>query len=51
VTSTTPTNTAQTVYISGLDPNALFTGEQLANLFDSFYKENDNRGKVFVVAR
>jgi hypothetical protein len=42
---------AQTVYISGLDPNALFTGEQLANLFDSFYKENDNRGKVFVVAR
>jgi DNA repair exonuclease SbcCD ATPase subunit len=45
------TSPAQTVYISGLDPNALFTGEQLANLFDSFYKENDNRGKVFVVAR
>lgn len=49
--SGTSSGTAQTVYISGLDPNALFTGEQLANLFDSFYKENDNRGKVFVVAR
>lgn len=51
VSTTTTTSAAQTVYISGLDPNALFTGEQLANLFDSFYKENDNRGKVFVVAR
>jgi hypothetical protein len=51
MTPSAPSGTAQTVYISGLDPNALFTGEQLANLFDSFYKENDNRGKVFVVAR
>lgn len=50
-TTTGTSGSAQTVYISGLDPNALFTGEQLANLFDSFYKENDNRGKVFVVAR
>lgn len=43
--------TPQTVLISGLDPNALFTGEQLSRLFENFYKENDNRGKVFVVAR
>lgn len=43
--------TAQTVYIEGLSPDALFTGQTLSNLFESFYKENDNRGKVFVVAR
>ena len=43
--------TPQRVLIQGLDPDALFTGEQLQNLFDSFYEENDNRGKVFVVNR
>jgi hypothetical protein len=41
----------QTVYVSGLAPDALFTGEMLSNLFENFYQENDNRGKVFVVAR
>ena len=41
--------TPQTVYISGIQPDALFTGEMLSNLFDNFYDENDNRGKVFVV--
>ena len=50
-----PTTTAnqnqapQRVLIQGLDPNALFTGEQIQNLFEAFYNENDNRGKVFVV--
>jgi hypothetical protein len=41
----------QRVIIQGLDPNALFTGEQLQGLFESFYNENENRGRVFVVQR
>jgi hypothetical protein len=41
----------QRVLIQGLDANALYSGEQLANLFDAFYDENDNRGKVFMVQR
>jgi hypothetical protein len=48
-TKATPAVTPQTVYISGIQPDALFTGEMLSNLFDNFYDENDNRGKVFVV--
>jgi hypothetical protein len=39
----------QRVLIQGLDPNALFTGEQIQNLFESLYNENENRGRVFVV--
>ena len=41
----------QRVLIQGLDPNALYTGDQLQNLFEAFYNENDNRGKVFVVSQ
>jgi hypothetical protein len=41
----------QRVIVQGLDPAALYTGEQLQNLFEAFYNENDNRGKVFVVSQ
>ena len=41
----------QTVYIDSLEPNSLYSGQTLINLFDAFYNENDKRGKVFVVAR
>lgn len=51
VNSTAAPATAQTVYIEGLAPDAIFTGQTLSNLFESFYKENDNRGKIFVVAK
>lgn len=51
VSDTTTQAAPQTVYLSGLDPNAFYSGEQLQNLFDAFYDENDKRGKVFVVAR
>ena len=43
--------TPQRVIIQGLDPNSLYTGEQLQNLFEAFYNENQNRGAVFVVNR
>jgi hypothetical protein len=43
--------TPQRVLIQGLEPSALYTGEQLQNLFEAFYNENDNRGKVFVVSQ
>lgn len=41
----------QTVYINSLQPDAMYSGQALINLFDAFYDENDKRGKVFVVAR
>lgn len=41
----------QTVFIDSLDPDGLYSGQALINLFDAFYDENDKRGKVFVVAR
>ena len=41
----------QTVYIDSLEPDSLYSGQTLINLFDAFYNENDKRGKVFVVAR
>lgn len=47
----TSTSSPQTVYLSGFTADQLFTGEQLQNLFDSIYKENSNRGNIFVVAR
>ena len=43
--------TPQRVLIQGLDPSALYTGEQLQNLFDAFQDENKNRGQVFVVSQ
>jgi len=43
--------TPQTVYIDSIDPEALYSGATLVNLFDAFYGENDRRGKVFVVGR
>jgi len=43
--------TPQTVFIDSLDPDGLYSGQALINLFDAFYDENDKRGKVFVVAR
>lgn len=39
----------QRVYVQGLDPKALFTGEMVSHIFEQFYTENDNRGKVFIV--
>jgi hypothetical protein len=41
----------QTVYIDSIDPEGLYSGQTLMNLFDAFYNENDRRGKVFVVGR
>jgi hypothetical protein len=41
----------QTVFIDSLDPDGLYSGQALINLFDAFYDENDKRGKVFLVAR
>ena len=43
--------TPQTVMIDSIDPDSLYSGQTLINLFDAFYNENDKRGKVFVVAR
>jgi hypothetical protein len=42
---------AQTVYIDSIEPDALYSGQTLMNLFDAFYNENDRRGKVFIVGR
>lgn len=39
------------VIIEGIDRNSLITGEQLANIFDQLYKENEDRGFVFEVAQ
>lgn len=41
----------QTVFIDSLDPDGLYSGQALINLFDAFYDENDRRGKVFIVQR
>lgn len=41
----------QRVIIEGIDRNSLITGEQLSNIFEALYKENENRGFVFEVAR
>jgi hypothetical protein len=38
----------QRVLIEGLQPNALYSGEQLQNFFDAFLSEGRNRGLVFV---
>lgn len=51
VAPTAPAPTAQTVFIDSIDPDSLYSGQTLINLFDAFYDENDKRGKVFVVAR
>jgi hypothetical protein len=37
------------VYIDSITPDALYSGQTLINLFEAFYKENDNQGRVFVV--
>jgi len=39
----------QRVMVEGLDKDALFSGEQLAKIFDSIYDENQNRGYIFTV--
>lgn len=49
--SSTAAPAPQTVFIDSIDPDSLYSGETLINLFDAFYNENDKRGKVFVVAR
>jgi hypothetical protein len=41
----------QTVYIDSIDPEGLYSGQTLMNLFDAFYNENDRRGKVFLIGR
>lgn len=43
--------TPQRVIIEGIDRDSLITGEQLSNIFDALYDENENRGFVFEVAR
>ena len=52
-TASISNNTAAptTVMIQGMKPTDIFTGEQLSTLFDSLYKENNNRGMVFMVQR
>jgi len=52
-TSKIPSESAAptTVMIQGMKPTDIFTGEQLSTLFDSLYKENNNRGMVFMVQR
>jgi hypothetical protein len=51
VASTASAPAPQTVFIDSIEPEALYSGETLINLFDAFYNENDKRGKVFVVNR
>ena len=41
----------QRVFIEGLDRSSLISGEQLSNIFEALYKENEDRGFVFEVAR
>lgn len=41
----------QRVIIDGLDRDSLISGEQLQNIFDKIYEENEDRGFVFQVAR
>ena len=48
---TQATATPQRVIIEGIDRNSLISGEQLSNIFEALYKENENRGFVFEVAR
>jgi hypothetical protein len=43
--------TPQRVVIEGLDRSSLISGEQLSNIFEALYEENENRGFVFEVAR
>ena len=43
--------TPQRVIIEGIDRDSLFSGEQLSNIFEAIYEENENRGMVFEVAR
>jgi len=51
VANSAPAQAPQTVYIDSIKPESLYSGETLIKLFDSFYDENDKRGKVFMVAR
>jgi hypothetical protein len=48
---TQATAAPQRVIIEGIDRNSLISGEQLSNIFEALYKENENRGFVFEVAR
>lgn len=41
----------QRVIIEGINRDTLITGEQLSNIFDQLYKENEDRGFVFEVAQ
>ena len=50
VTSQAPA-APQRVIIEGLDRDSLISGEQLQNIFDKLYEENEDRGFVFQVAR
>jgi len=43
--------TPQKVIIEGIDRSSLISGEQLSNIFEALYEENENRGFVFEVAR
>lgn len=49
--STGSVQAPQQVIIQGLKPTDIFTGEMLSGLFDGLYKENRNRGMVFMVQR
>jgi len=44
------TATPQRVIIEGIDRDSLISGEQLSNIFEALYKENEDRGFVFEVA-
>lgn len=41
----------QRVLVQGINPDDIFTGQWLSNFFDNFYKENSDRGAVFMVNR
>lgn len=41
----------QRILIEGIDKDSLISGEQLSNIFEALYKENENRGFVFEVGR
>jgi len=47
---TQATATPQRVIIEGINRDSLISGEQLSNIFEALYKENEDRGFVFEVA-
>lgn len=51
VSSATAPQAPQRILVQGINPDDIFTGQWLSNFFDNFYKENNDRGAVFMVNR